>query len=380
MSTQLWLISNAATMIVSMILTGLIIPQILLIAFRRQLFDTVDERKIHQGSVPRLGGIAFVPAIILSLALTVGCGLMYLGLDSFPGIYLSRSVMMCFSLCGLMVLYLVGISDDLVGLKYRAKFVAQIVAALLLVVSGLWMRSLDGLFGIYQIWPVCGWMLTVLIVVFVTNSINLIDGIDGLASGLSAIALLCYGIMFFMLGHYVMAMVAFATLGTLVPFFFFNVMGDARKRKKIFMGDTGALTVGFILAMLSIEMTGTATDSLVDVNPLVMAVAPLLLPCFDVIRVFVHRVRMKHNPFLPDRSHIHHKLLALGMPQRYVMASILLTSLVLTGISIYMSMLLNVTVVLLLDFAVWVVFNYVLTRAIERRRRLDNHPEAFLYT
>lgn len=352
-----------------MILTGIIIPQILLIAFRRQLFDSVDKRKIHQGRVPRLGGIAFVPSILLSLAFVAGCGIMWKGDDLTCLLSMSQPASVCFCVCALMTLYLVGMADDLIGVKYRAKFVAQIIAAMLIVGSGLYINNLDGLFGIGDISGIGGQLFTILIIVFIINSINLIDGLDGLASGLSAMALLCFGTLFLLIGHYLMALLAFATLGSLVPFFFFNVMGSAMKKKKIFMGDTGALTIGLILAVLAVKMTTSrAVEAFTDVPAVVLAFAPLLLPCFDVVRVFVHRVRMNQNPFLPDRSHIHHKLLALGLRQRYALSLILLMSLAYTVGSILLSRVLNVTVVLAIDFATWIVLNYLLTRAIERRK------------
>ncbi len=374
-----WIICSVSCWLISMALTGLIIPQILLIAFRRQLFDGHDERKIHQGTVPRLGGIAFVPAIILSLSFVYGTVFLHTEWDMLSFVNLSRHVTMCYSLCAIMILYLVGMADDLVGVKYRAKFVAQIFAAVLIVVSGQWINNLDGLFGIYEISAPVGMTLTVLVVVFIINSINLIDGIDGLASGLSAMALLCYGTIFIMLGHYVLATLAFAALGTLIPFFYFNVMGDAVHKRKIFMGDTGALTIGFLLSLMAVEMTLTSPDKLVHVDSVVLAFSPLILPCFDVIRVFVPRLRMKQNPFLPDRCHIHHKLLALGLNSHAVMLMILLWGLAYALLSIMMSRVMNVTFVLIIDFGAWVLINWWLTHIIYKRKKRNQSGPANIY-
>ncbi len=378
MSETAWIIANVSVAAVAMVLTGIIIPQILLIAFRRKLFDGQDERKIHHGRVPRLGGIAFVPSIMLSMALVIGCGMLYLGSDLFNIISLSQPVSFCFAVCALMMLYLVGMADDLIGVKYRAKFVAQVLAALLICASGLTINDLDGFVGIHGMSTVPSVLFTVLIVVFIINSINLIDGIDGLASGLSAMALLCYGGLFFMMKHYVVAMLAFATLGSLVPFFYFNVMGDAVKKTKIFMGDTGSLTVGLILSFLAVEMSGSASMRVVRVEPIVLAFSPLLLPCFDVVRVFFHRLRLKQNPFLPDRCHIHHKLLALGMNQRWTMVIILFWSLLYAVGSIYMSQSMSVTLIFVIDFGSWVVINWGLSRAIMARKKRHN-PRQALY-
>ena len=117
---------------------------------------------------------------------------------------------------------------------------------------------------------------------------------------------------FFMLHQYVYAMLAFATLGVLVPFFYYNVFGNAKHGRKIFMGDTGSLTIGMMLCFLSLKLTMCGLDDNTgNVHPMVLAFSPLLVPCCDVVRVYLHRVRNGKNPFLPDKNHIHHKLLAL---------------------------------------------------------------------
>ncbi len=357
----------------SLILTGVLIPKILLISFRKNLFDTPDERKIHQGAVPRLGGIAFMPSIILSMALVAGVNMLCKrqlytgGFDITVG---AQSITICFGICALMMLYLIGVADDLIGVKYRAKFVVQIIAAVLLVISGLIIDDLHGLFGIHEIPLFLSAPLMVVVIVFIVNAINLIDGIDGLASGLSAIAAGCYGIKFLMAGEYVCALLSVATLGTLVQFFYYNVFGNTAARKKIFMGDTGSLTIGIVLSFLSIEMymLGDRPGPRMS-DAAVWAYAPLLVPCLDVVRVFFHRIIRGRSPFLPDRVHIHHKLLALGMRPRMAMIFILLVSLMFIGLDVMADDSgLNLTWIVLIDLAVWVVFNYLLTRMIRRRQ------------
>lgn len=169
--------------------------QILLIAFRRRLFDVPDERKIHQCSVPRLGGIAFKPVVFFSFALLLGTNMLLghsemlteLGNDIRP---------LVFAFCSIMVLYLVGMADDLIGIRYRTKFVIQILCGVMLIAGGVYIDNLYGIMGIHAVPLWLGYPLTILIVVFVINAINLIDGIDGLASGLCGIACLFYGLTF----------------------------------------------------------------------------------------------------------------------------------------------------------------------------------------
>jgi UDP-N-acetylmuramyl pentapeptide phosphotransferase/UDP-N-acetylglucosamine-1-phosphate transferase len=148
---------------------------------------------------------------------------------------------------------LTGITDDLIGVRYRQKFVIQILCACFFSIAELWINDLYGLLGIYAIPNWIGIPFTILTIVFITNAINLIDGIDGLASGLSSVALLVFGLLFIEKGLWMYSMLAFSTLGVLVPFFYYNVFGNAERARKIFMGDTGSLTLGYILSFLAIK-------------------------------------------------------------------------------------------------------------------------------
>lgn len=222
--------------------------------------------------------------------------------------------------------------------------------------------------GIYELHPVLSWMLTVFLVVFITNAINLIDGIDGLASGLSGIAMIFYGMFFMTAGRWIYCMISFAALGTLVPFFYYNVFGNPARGKKIFMGDTGSLTIGLVLSLLAIELSRIPNGHVFAADVLVIAFAPLAIPCLDVIRVFVHRVIRGNSPFLPDRVHIHHKLLALGFPQRPAMITILAASAGMIGLDLLMSPAVSTFMIVVIDLAIWVVANYLLTRAIRARQ------------
>lgn len=363
-----WMANVLSVFLISVIVTGVLIPQILLIAFRKQLFDVPDERKIHQGVVPRLGGIAFVPAIFLSIAFIAGINVLFYDSSVFDE--LARvPQQLCFGLCTLMIMYLVGMADDLIGVRYRAKFYAQIISGILIAMSGLMVDDMHGFLLMTQLPLPLAWAITVLAFVLVVNAVNLIDGIDGLASGLCGIALLFYGIVFFAVGEMVFSLIAFAAFGTLVPFFYYNVFGEAKVGKKIFMGDTGALTIGSILAILMVKMCMIPRINIVDMNPIVLAYSPLIVPCFDVVRVYIHRVRAGRNPFLPDKCHIHHKLLALGIRQRTAMPVILLMSAVFVAFNVALSQFINSTIIMVIDVVAFVLINMWLTRMIKARER-----------
>lgn len=361
-STGDWIVIEALVFIVVMILSGIIIPQILLIAFRKKLFDEIDPRKIHQGAVPRLGGIAFFPSILFAMLLVFGI-ISWAGVLPVTDGILMNLRGMCFITCAVIILYLVGMADDLVGVKYRAKFGAQIIAGLLVCAGGLLLDNLHGFLWIDRLPLWVSVILTVLLTVFITNAINLIDGIDGLASGLSGIACIFYGVMLMTAGLPVYAMLAFGTLGALVPFFWFNVFGNPARHRKIFMGDTGALTVGLILSVLSIRLC--RVEYPVDgANPAVLAFAPLLIPCLDVVRVYLGRIRAHRNPFLPDKTHIHHKLLSLGMNQRVAMPMIVGASCALILINYLLSAIINITLLFGLDLFAWTSANMWLSRSL----------------
>lgn len=380
-----WIIDGLLVCLVSVAVSGIIIPQILLIAFRKKLFDELNERKIHTAAVPRLGGLAFVPSILLSLCLVIGFKLLFYNLapvdvlgfnilksggqSPLVGISSVEILPLCFGLSAVIIMYLIGIADDLVGVRYRAKFVAQIMASLLLVAGGARIDNLHGFLGVYELPIFMSCILTVILVVFIINAINLIDGLDGLASGLSAIAMVFYAVNFILADQWAYSLLAFAVLGTLIPFFFYNVFGNAAMGRKIFMGDSGSLTTGILISFLAMETTRLTAQPLYRANLLVVAFAPLAIPCLDMLRVFIHRILRGKSPFLPDRSHIHHKLLALGLSQRTAMIAILAASACLVVADIWLAKFVGSFVILLIDLAVFLLSNWQLTRAIHSRER-----------
>lgn len=365
----IWIVNILSVFFLCMFSAGIVIPQILLIAFRKKLFDEPDERKIHKCVVPRLGGMAFKPVVFFSFALvfavnvSMGHGelLKEIGAEALP---------LAYAFCAMIMLYLVGIADDLIGVRYSAKFFVQITCGAMLVSGGVVLTDLHGLLFIHALPSWMSTPLTVLVVVFIINSINLIDGIDGLASGLCSVALLFYGMTFVCFHQYLYAMLSFATLGVLIPFYYYNVFGKAEKGRKIFMGDTGSLTIGIMLCFLGIQISHVSDRiSPHHINPFVLAFAPLLVPCFDVVRVYMHRVRNGKNPFLPDKNHIHHKLLAIGMRQRAAMGTIVLASTVLTLLNIVLSTYIGVTFLLCLDIALWTVVNILITNKMSAMKK-----------
>lgn len=349
----------------------LIIPNILIISLRKRLFDVPDSRKVHKRPVPRLGGVMFFPVIVFTMCIMSLTRIIW---GHLPNEFFTMGIvkeMLCL-FAGLTLLYIVGIGDDLVGIRYRKKFIIQTISAAFFPLAGLYINNFYGLLGIYAVSPCLGVPLTMLLVVFITNAINLIDGIDGLASGISIVALTMLGI-FFALGElWIYTLLSFACVGVLIPFFIYNVFGNADRGRKIFMGDTGSLTLGYILSCLVIKYsmyTGSEIHP-TDGVPIVIAFSILLVPCLDVIRVVIGRVRRHTNPFKPDKTHIHHKFLAMGFDTRRALILIqLISTLFIASTALLIQAGVNANIVLLADVAVWTGLNIWFSRVIRKKAR-----------
>lgn len=357
---------------VSIALSFIIIPRILVISYRKKLFDIPDERKVHNQAIPRLGGFSFLPTILFSLFFSIG--IRYLVGLQLPVKSLGFIVPEFFFLiCGLILLYLAGIKDDLIGLRYRSKFVIQIVAVSMLPLSGLWINNLYGLLGIHELSPWLGIPFTILATVFIINAINLIDGLDGLASGISGISLIIMGSLFFYHDMLIYAMLAFTVLGTLIPFFYYNVFGRAEHCRKIFMGDTGSLTLGYLLAFLIIRYSSCHPELMpCSGKTFTVAFTTLLIPIFDVFRVMLLRTRLHKPLFIADKNHIHHKLLSIDFSPRRSMLTILFMSGAFCVLNMTLVSYINCNVLLLVDIVLYTGINLWIDKV------RDAHPSSVL--
>lgn len=341
--------------VLAMVLSYFILPRIILISYKKNLFDEIDERKVHTKQIPRLGGVSFPLIVILTLLLVTGVRYVYgNGVDQPDTINVFLEF--TFLICGMMLLFMVGIADDLIGVGYRSKLVTQILAACFFPVSGLYISNLGGLFNIYEISPYIGMPLTVFFVVYVTNAINLIDGIDGLASGIAGIALTVAGVFFLVEGVWMYALLSFIVLGLLIPFFHFNVFGNPDRCQKLFMGDTGSLTLGYLISFLMIHFCTVipGTEVVADKSIIIVMISAMIVPCFDVIRVVLVRLRNKKSPFQPDRNHIHHKFLLIDCTPRKSMVAILLVALFFIGSNLFLIYQLDAHLVLIFDVVCWI--------------------------
>ena len=355
--------------LLSAVLGWLFIPRVLILSHRKRLFDMPDERKMHQMPVPRLGGITFLPILLMSITLVMGLWVM-MG-HSYHVADLPLAVIRFLLLfVGMMMLYLVGVVDDLIGVSYKAKFLVQIACAFLFPLSGLWLHDLSGLFFCCHIPGWVGVPLTLFLVVYITNAINLIDGVDGLAAGICFVSLLTLGLAAAVRSQYLFMILAFAMLGILLPFWKFNVFGNALIGRKIFMGDTGSLTLGYLVSFLFITMA-SESGTVFPREMFIIGLSTMLVPMFDIVRVVMARIRNHRNPFLPDKNHIHHKVMRTGIGPRPTMAILVFLSLLIVLVTMGgVWLCLSTTVIFLIDLAIWLVFDSTVNFFIHRNHRL----------
>ncbi len=303
----------------SFIIVFISIPSIIKVARLKHLFDFPEERKAHKTEQPTLGGLAIFAGVIFSFSFWTAE--MYFPVRQYV-------------IAAMVILFFIGIKDDIIIISPFKKLIGQILAAFIVVYFGeLRLTSLHGVFGIYALPDWLSIAVTIFSILVIINSINFIDGIDGLAAGISIIACAVFGIFLYYYGEYVLSLLAFSLLSALLAFLKYNF-----SPAKIFMGDTGSLIVGFVLSILCIrfvEINKSATAAFITsgFSP-VLAISVLIVPLSDMLRIFCLRLYSGKSPFAPDRNHIHHRLLDLGMNHRTASFTLYITSIFFIGMTI----------------------------------------------
>ena len=316
--------------------TYITIPKVISIAHKFRLSDGGSSRASHEGSVPIFGGIAIFFGIICAF-------LFWCDLNSIKFIVIS-----------LVIVFFVGILDDLVGISPLKKLIGQIFAILILIYfEDIYIDNLHGVLGVYEPSNFVAIIFTIFVVIVITNGFNLIDGVDGLASGIGIISSFFFGLVSICMQQIDMAVIAFSLMGALLAFLKYNF-----HPARIFMGDTGSLVVGMVLSILAINIiqNGFINDSinLSNKGPL-FAIVFLAVLLFDSLRVFVVRTSKGLGPLSPGRDHIHHALLDLGFGHKKTSIIIYIVSLLLIGGS-YFLVQLNIN----LGIAVLAFSSYIL--------------------
>ena len=281
------------SLITAFLITYLAIPKIIFFTKKLRLFDSAGDRASHKGNTPIFGGIAIFSGIIFSL-------LFWADIENIQ-----------YLLVSILIVFFVGVIDDLLVLSPFKKIVGQVIATSIIIFLGdLKIDNMHGVLGIYDLPIWIGVLFTIFVVIVITNAFNLIDGVDGLAAGVGVISSFSFGIIAVLMEQSEMAIISFTLVGALLGFLKYNLYPA-----KIFMGDTGSLVVGMILSILAINSIryGLVTESikLINKGPL-LAIVLLAIPLFDSLRVFVVRIFKGKHPLSPGREHIHHTLLDLG--------------------------------------------------------------------
>ena len=274
------------------------IPVIVRISTTKKLFDEPNDRKLNIKRIPNLGGIA------LFLGISIG---------TLLGILNDTFLEWRYILSSMIIMFFIGIKDDILVISARKKLIAQLMSAVVLIFLGdIRITNFNGMLGIYEIDFTYSVIFSIIVIVGIINALNLIDGIDGLASSISFLAACSYGAMFYLTGHNNYVILCAATAGSLISFFGYNVFG---KVNKIFMGDTGSLILGLIFSVCAIRyneiMLQEKAVSL-NLSP-VISLAILSIPIFDTLRLFAVRLITRKSPFSADMNHIHHKILRFGL-------------------------------------------------------------------
>ena len=298
-------IATSLAFIINLYLT----PILIYFSHKHGIFDKVDERKVHTEDTSRLGGIGIFASFLISSLISPALVRLILGSEV---IFHQPQIKMPFLIAAVSVIFITGILDDFAEIRARYKLIGQLIASILAVLGGALITRIGIPFSLYTL--ELGYFaipLTILWYTGISNSLNLIDGIDGQSSGIGIIASMIYGFVFLLHGQFLPAIICFALVGSLFGYLFFNF-----PPAKIFMGDSGSLFLGFILALLPIATFPQSETSLV--LPMTM----LAIPIFDVIAAIWRRKREKRDIFSPDRFHVHHKLMNMGMSNRNILAVI----------------------------------------------------------
>jgi UDP-GlcNAc:undecaprenyl-phosphate GlcNAc-1-phosphate transferase len=281
------------------VIVWLSIPVIIRTSRLKGVLYEPNHRSSHSGAVPRLGGVAIFAGIAVA---------------SLIFMQFEQLMRLQYVMAGILILFLVGIKDDLSCLSPWYKLAGEVAACLAVILPGrILFTTVHGFIGFSTIHPVVGVLLTLFVMIVIINSFNLIDGIDGLAAGVGIVVFASFGVWFFLSGHYEVLVIAAAGIGALLAFLWYNVFS---RKHKIFMGDSGSLVLGFIASFFVILFNEYNRDWTVPYHiwaaPAV-AMGILVLPLFDTLRVFFIRTLRSQSPFHADRQHLHHMLLELGL-------------------------------------------------------------------
>ena len=326
----------------SFLLTYLVIPKIIKVVKYKRLLDEPNTRSSHTNVTPTLGGVAFFCTIII--------GLFFLQRWDENNVISALTT-------SLTVLFLVGLKDDLVAVSALAKALIQVLAiCFLLSNDSLVISSLNGFLGVQELNYYFSYIFSGFCVFYLINSYNLIDGIDGLASSIGITILSIYSFVFYNTGNNFYFLFCIILISTLLAFLVYNFS----EKKKIFMGDTGSMIIGFAIGFLTLKLLSLSEFSysenlgILPENTIILIAAVLFIPFLDTLRVFLIRTLNKKSFFIADTNHIHHVFLNMGYNHKKVTGIMVMINLIFAAVIFVLSMYLN-SLLLLISFAVMTI-------------------------
>ncbi|WP_413587451.1 glycosyltransferase family 4 protein [Bdellovibrio sp. HCB274] len=343
--------------ILALAISAFAIPIIIRVADAKHLMDEPDsDRKFHSHRTPTLGGVAIFAGTVISFSAMID--------------YIGANYDIKFMVPAFLLLFFTGIKDDILNMPAVKKLMIQFIAAALLTVFGtMRLTNLWGMLGITDISPVVGMALTFILIVALINAFNLIDGVDGLAGGLGFIASMFFGSWFALTNSQALSILSFSLAGALLGFLFFNI-----HKAKIFMGDTGSMLIGFVISILVIKFIENNRLPGIEQSPYYIkaapgvAVAAVMIPLFDMSRVFFQRIIKKRSPFKADRNHIHHMLIDLKLSTTATTLFLYVMAIALIVLSLFLKELRSMELLIVLI----VIVSFVNLAVILIRRKKQN--------
>ena len=285
--------------------TFLVMPSVIKLAIKKRILTAGGGRNVHEGFTPNIGGIAIFFGLLLSnlFLLVFYIKSQALVTPTIDVNYLGKFLSYIHVTIACIVMFIVGLSDDLTSLSSKTRFLIQLIVAFCFTYfADVRIDTLGGLFGVYELSYIFSIIFSMIVVIFIINSFNLTDGLDSLATTLGIFILLSFAILFLINNHFYDATLCFAGVSSLFAFLFYN-----KPPARIFMGDSGSLVIGVIIAYSAIQLCNLPIDLNGTINP-VFVLCIIAYPAVDTLRVFTVRIISGKSPFSADRNHIHHLL------------------------------------------------------------------------
>lgn len=334
-----------SSLLTAFVVAYISIPTIVRVAKTKHLFDEPGLRSAHSSRTPTLGGLAIFAGFVLSSGIWINS-------SQFPEFQ--------YIIAASIVVFFIGIKDDILIIAPVTKFSGQIVAALILIVfGGIRITNLQGFFGINEIDYISSLIISLLTILVIINGFNFIDGVDGLSASIGIITSGAFMYWFILAEEYQAAILSISLIGALLAFFLYNVFG---LNNKIFMGDTGSLIIGLLLAIMVIkfnELNIDKTKAFAIYPAPAVSFGILIIPLFDLLRVMFIRIVTKRPVLEPDKNHLHHQLLQLGLSHIKVTLVISIVNLLFIYFVFYTSRFISIRRQLLLILIIALLFSYI---------------------